>query len=331
MDANHRTAATIAAAQHADGAIPWYPDGPLDPWNHVEAAMGLDTVGRHAEAAAAYRWLARHQNDDGSWYAEYRHRRPHDLSRDANFTAYVAVGCHHHFRSTQDERFLVELWPTIEAAVRFALALQQPTGAVRWRRRPGGGVSPEALLTGSASVHHALLCAAALADHLDRPRPAWPVAARRLRAAILDKPHLFVPKPHAMDWYYPVLAGTLTGTSAAQRIAEGWDRFVVPGHGVRCVDHEPWVTAGETAELALTLAARGNRAGATELLDTLAPLRRPDGAYWTGHNYATNTIWPREHTTWTAGAILLANAAVNHDPATVLTFAMVPGMECAST
>jgi hypothetical protein len=31
----------------------------------------------------------------------------------------------------------------------------------------------------------------------------WDRAADRLREAIVERPHLFVPEPHAMDWYYP--------------------------------------------------------------------------------------------------------------------------------
>ena len=52
-----------------------------------------------------------------------------------------------------------------------------------------------------------------------------------------------------MDWYYPVLGGALRGAAAAERLARGWDTFVVPGLGVRCVSDQPWVTVAETCEL----------------------------------------------------------------------------------
>lgn len=130
-----------------------------------------------------------------------------------------------------------------------------------------------------------------------------------------------------MDWYYPVLAGILTGEQAHRRLTDGWDRFVAPQHGVHCVDHEPWVTVGETAELALTLTATGNRPRASTLLATLGALRTPDGEYWTGYNYATNTIWPLERTTWSAAAVLLATAALHDDGPTIATF--VPTMSAS--
>ena len=57
-----------------------------------------------------------------------------------------------------------------------------------------------------------------------------------------------------MDWYYPVLTSALTGAQAKARMADGWDRFVMEGLGVRCVDDEPWMTASETAECALAFA-----------------------------------------------------------------------------
>jgi hypothetical protein len=141
-----------------------------------------------------------------------------------------------------------------------------------------------------------------------------------VREAIVEKPELFVPKPHAMDWYYPVLGGVLTGDAAHSRIENGWNRFITPGHGARCVDHEPWVTIAETAEIALTLAVTGDTSGAQALLRLLEPYETPHGDYWTGYNYQSHTIWPEERTTWTAGAVLLAHAANCGNNATVITF-----------
>ena len=60
------TARTIAAAQLPGGAIPW-PDGHVDPWDHVECAMALSAAGRIDAAGRAYDWLARTQRPDGSW------------------------------------------------------------------------------------------------------------------------------------------------------------------------------------------------------------------------------------------------------------------------
>jgi hypothetical protein len=56
------TGAAIAELQLPTGMIPWFPGGHADPWNHVEAAMALATVGRVEEAERAYRWLAMDDN-----------------------------------------------------------------------------------------------------------------------------------------------------------------------------------------------------------------------------------------------------------------------------
>ncbi|MFJ8967149.1 hypothetical protein ACIRG5_47990 [Lentzea sp. NPDC102401] len=60
------TAKSIAAVQHSNGAIPWEAGRHVDPWNHTEAAMGMAVAGLLDESRAAYEWLARTQNDDGS-------------------------------------------------------------------------------------------------------------------------------------------------------------------------------------------------------------------------------------------------------------------------
>ncbi|ONI70993.1 hypothetical protein ALI144C_51500 [Actinosynnema sp. ALI-1.44] len=308
------TAAWIASVQEPSGAIPWFPGGHLDVWNHVEAAMGLDVSGFHAEASAAYRWLARVQNADGSWYAEYRHSAATDFAKDANFVAYVAVGVLHHALACQDTDFLAGLWPTVSAAVDFVLSLRAPSGAIRWRDS-----SPIFLVTGCSSIHQSLLCAAAIASRVGCPRPDWLAAARALGSAIRDRPELFEDKPHSMDWYYPVLGGVVTGSTAEQRLSTRWERFVVPGLGVRCVSDQPWVTGGETAELALTLALRGD-SRAAQLLADVERLRADDGSYWTGYQFANQVIWPGERTTWTAGAVLLATAALRDHPSTHAVF-----------
>lgn len=309
------TANTIAAAQDADGRIPWLPGGKADSWNHVEAAMGLDVAGRHREAEAAYRWLAQAQNPDGSWHAGYPPAGPSDLDPDANFTAYLAVGVRHHVLATGNEDFLAALWPTVRTAIGFVLGLRQPSGAVRWRTS-----KPIALLAGNSSIHASLRSAAWIAEQLRQPRPAWRAAADGIASAITERPREFMPKPHAMDWYYPVLAGVLDAETGNARIDRRWGEFVVPGLGVRCVSDQPWVTGGETAELALTLAAAGRSAEAEAVFATLSRLRHADGSYWTGYQYANRVRWPADRTTWTAGAVLLAHAALSGHPPTLAVF-----------
>ncbi|MGO1050625.1 prenyltransferase [Crossiella sp. CA198] len=317
------TARWIQAIQRADGSIPWDDNGHLDPWNHVEAAMGLDAAGCHPAAAAALRWLAGQQRPDGSFASAYQDGLVTDPHGDSNYTAYLAVGVRHHLRHTGNLALAKELWPTVRAAVEFVLELQAPDGTIGWHRRPDGSVCALALRAGCASIHHALHCAIALGRRLGEPTADWSAAANRLRAAVLDAA-LFLPKPHAMDWYYPVLGGAVTGAAALTWLQADWHRFVQPGLGVRCVHDQPWVTGGETAELALTLAVLGESARAGELLADLTLLRCPDGGYWTGYQFANRVRWPVERTTWTAGAVLIATAAQAGDRATLGTFAPVP-------
>ncbi|SFC67804.1 prenyltransferase/squalene oxidase repeat-containing protein [Streptomyces aidingensis] len=319
-----RTVAGIAALQREDGAIPWFRGHHLDPWDHVEAAMALDTAGEHTRAAAAYQWLADHQNPDGSWYAAYADgdaTRPADHGKESNFCAYAAVGVLHHYLATGDEVFRSRMWPVVSRAIGFVLRLQQPGGEIGWRREPDGTAVPAALLTGSSSVYQALRCALRLADLRGEPQPDWELAAGRLGHAIRVHPERFLDKSrYSMDWYYPVLGGAVRGPEALARLAGRWDEFVVPGLGVRCVLPNPWVTGGESAELALALWAAGDTRRATEILRWIRHLRAGNGLYWTGYVYADQAVWPEEQTSWTAGSVLLAVAALTGDPATCQVF-----------
>ncbi|WP_197085123.1 prenyltransferase [Saccharothrix sp. ST-888] len=315
------TVRSILADQQPDGAIPWFRGGHLDPWDHTEAAMALDTAGEHAAAEAAYRWLAEQQNPDGSWYAAYTGGEVTNTSKETNFCAYIAVGAWHHHLSTGDDAFLEWLWPVVRRALDFTVALRLPDGPIAWRLDEDGTAPQEALLTGSSSILHALRCGLAVADYLEEPQPDWELAAGRLRHAIAEHPERFLDKDrYSMDWYYPVLGTALRGAAAAQRIERDWDRFVVPGLGVRCVSDRPWVTGGESAELALALWAVGQSDRAVEILRWIQHLRHTDGSYWTGYVFEDDAVWPEERTTWTAGALLLAVAALGGDHATVAVF-----------
>ncbi len=109
-----------------------------------------------------------------------------------------------------------------------------------------------------------------------------------------------------MDWYYPVLGGAVRGAAAERMLKAGWDTFVVPGLGVRCVSDEPWVTGAETCELAIALDAIGRRDEAIELFEQIQFLRAEDGSYWTGWQFANGKHFPHEQSTWTAAAVVLA-------------------------
>ncbi|MFZ4516172.1 MAG: prenyltransferase [Acidimicrobiia bacterium] len=310
------TVDAIADVQLADGNIPWFVGGHTDPWNLVETAMALDVGGRHREAEAAYHWLHTMQRADGGWHAYYQGNDVKDATLDTNVSTYVAAGVLHHWLSTGDHRFVREQWPMVVRAIDFALAHQRPTGEIAWRADdPDDG----ALLTGSSSIHTALRCAILLADQLGDERPEWELALGALAHAIRTRePHFLEKQRWAMDWYYPVLCGAVTGDAAQTRLAAGWSTFVAPGRGVRCVSDHPWITAAETCELVLALDAIGARAQALEVFSDVQFLRHDDGGYWTGMNFAGDAfdqageLFPLEQPTWNSAAVVLAaNALAN--------------------
>lgn len=316
-----RTARSIAMVQRYSGAIPWYPGGHTDPWDHVESAMGLTVAGELEAAARAYRWLRKTQRVDGSWPLRVRARRIEDPAADTNFCAYPAVGVWHYVLVTGDTGFAIEMWPMVRDAIDFVLRAQSDRGEINWAVNECGDVTSEALLSGCSSIHHSLRCALALANFLDRPQPSWEVALGRLHHVLCTHPEAFVAKPrYSMDWYYPILGGAVRGEDAAKMLASRWDDFVVDGLGIRCVSDHPWVTGAETCELVLSLQAVGEYEWARELFVAMQHLRDPDGSYWTGLVYADWKRWPQERTTWTSAAVLLAADALSNTTAGVEIF-----------
>ena len=269
------TAAYIKSLQRPDGAILWNTNDKLDPWDHVEAAMGLTVAGCFEQAQQAYAWLANNQLNDGSWHATYflpanptyLQKSQAHTGKETNFIAYVATGVWHYFLATEDHAFLARYYSVIEQALNFVLRFQASSGDISW-----------AILT---KPHR-----------FDR---TWESKQR-----------------FAMDWYYPILAGLYTPTQAQAQLKKRWQEFVEPTLGCRCVSDEPWVTMAETCELVMALIHANHIKQANALFATLAQWQQADGGFVTGYVFTDKTIWPSDKTSWTAGAVLLAADALYH-------------------
>ena len=157
------TVAWIAAEQDADGALPWFRGGQLDPWDSVEAAMALDVGGEHDRAAAAYRWLAapaaarRLVGRRVPRRRRVRARPPRATTPATSPSAPGTAGC-----SPATSSWSTELWPAVRARARPG----HPHAAGRRRDR-----------LGAAARRHARRHRPA-----DRQRQPVPGAALRHRA-----------------------------------------------------------------------------------------------------------------------------------------------------
>jgi hypothetical protein len=213
------------------------------------------------------------------------------------------------------------MWPSLLSAINFTLNLQTPAGEVYWAISPEGNIDHMALLTGSSSIYMSVKCALAISKILEFCMPAWQIALNKLGDAIKNKPYLFnmTKSRYSMDWFYPILAGVISGQDAQKRIDKYWKKFVVEDQGVRCVSDKPWVTIAETAELSLSLAAMGNFELAKIVFNWICDRRYEDGSYWCGFTCPELIIWPKDKITWTNAAALIAADAIYHlTPASVL-------------
>ncbi len=317
----------ILSCQRDDGAILWFKDGKLDPWDHTEAAMGLSINGNFPAFRHAFDWLIKAQNSDGSWFAKYfGDENDKDLDRvkiETNFVAYPACGLWHYFLISQDLEYVKHAFPHIEQAINFVLSHQSDEGDIQWAVSSQEALPKDALITACSSILRSLECAILLAERLDIPHK-WTPHYIKLADALKNKPWRFdrtwEPKTRfSMDWFYPILSGIYSKEEAQQRLSVRWDEFVHPEYGCRCVNDEPWVTIAESCELTLALIASGQRKQAHKLFNQLLRWQDEDGGFWTGYTYRDKVIWPKEKTTWTAAATLLAlDALENLTPASTL-------------
>lgn len=307
-------ASFISRHQLPPGAIPWYEGGITDPWDHVECAIALDMVGKFAEAARAYNWLCDIQNPDGSWYSSYLNDQPKDLTKDTNFSSYIATGAWHHYLATRDLGFLHQMWTTIEKSIAFTLHLQQPSGEIYWALDANGVTWPGALLAASSCTWQSIRNSIKIARVLGLEKPDWDAKSRRLARAIREHSELFNKfgenrQDYAINWYYPVLAGVIRGKEAKEHIFKHWEDFVIDNWGCKCVAHAPWVTVAETCELISTLSRISELGKARLLLDWILRLQDKNGGFSAGIKLPEQIIWPQEKTTWTSAAVVMAVSA----------------------
>ncbi len=318
-------AVRILELQQQDGQIYWIDGGIFDPWNHTLSAMALHVAGYVDAANHAFAYIQTIQRTDGSLPGQCGASAPLDAANrhvladqakpltDTNFAAFSITGVYHQYISTQDKAQLINALPMVIAARDFVLAHQSPHGEIAWRRKePGEQLEQiDALRTGNCSIYKSLLAAAAIEEICGRSGDISMNAAKNVHRALTQKPFRFdrtwqSKSRFAMDWYYPVLTGIVTGSTAETMIHHRYDEFVERGLGCRCVVDEPWTTTAETCELAMALLAIGQQKRARALLDDLAPLRADQGGFWMGWQSKENIIWPVERPAWTAAAMILA-------------------------
>ena len=330
------TVEKIISIQREDGGIPWFKNGVLDPWNHLEAVMALNLCGKKENVKRGFDYLFNTQLNDGAWWGQLGSAVPLDeglmhfssedmdsgnRTKDTNFAAYIATAVWHDYLLNNNLDFVKTAWPHVKKAIEFSLSLQTEDGDIRWAAETDTTRVDDALVTGCCSIFKSLNSSLKLAElaifdtDANRYIHKWTAARDKLRDALIKKPYRFdrnwQPKDNfSMDWYYPVLAGVLEGEAAHKRLDEKWDVFVVDNFGCKCVSDEPWVTVAETAELVMALVKAGRKNQAKEILSWLDKYRDEDGGYWMGYQTEHKMNWPLEKPPWTSGAVILATDAV---------------------
>ena len=304
----------ILSCQDSEGGIRWEPNSKLDPWDHIESAMGLDVLGFEAESKNAYNWLRAYQESDGSWLSLFHSSEKNNL-KETNFSSYIAVGMWHHFKNFKDKNFLDEYWPVLDAAIEFTLSAQSEHGDFFWAKDNKNWLD-DSLKTGCSSIYMSLLCYKKIANEIDKRDRVSDTQLNNLRDCLINKPFRFdrnweSKERYSMDWYYPILSGAFSKSDSIELIRDKWNEFVVEGLGCKCVKEEPWVTAAESAELVLALNKIGLKNEAEKILQDTFNLIDDDGLLSTGYVFKDKKFWPIEKPSWTMGAAILAGNAIN--------------------
>jgi hypothetical protein len=317
LDGMNHLGSFISHLQFASGAIPSNKDGSHDPWDHLEAVMGLATLGFAHEAMLGLEWMKKNQNEDGSWYNLYQDNNAIEKNKQSNFSTYIAVAVWHNYLLTNDLNILEEFWNSIEKGMVFTLSLQNSNGAIAWNVDELGITDEDYLLTGCSSIAKSIECSIAICEILNKSdfKSLLINAHSKLLHAIKNPVGIFdLQKDRSrfsMDWYYPILSGAISDENLAILIKKITEIFWISGFGIKCVADEPWVTVAETCECSIAFKKIGHEKNASELLLNAAAIVDKNSVPYMGWQLKEKIYWPKEQPSWTSGALILAADANN--------------------
>ena len=302
----------ITRLQFGSGAIPSNKDGSHDPWDHLEAVMGLATLGFNQEAIKGLEWMKFNQNSDGSWHNLYQNNQAIELGKQSNFSSYIAVAVWHFYLMNKDQTFLNSYWEPVKRAVFFALSLQDKNGAIAWNVDNLGKTDKDYLLTGCSSIAKSIECAIAISQVLNDQKleNEFRQAHLKLIHAIENPKGIFDLKKDrsrfSMDWYYPILSGADLGDKIIILTSKIKNDFWIDGKGIKCVSDEPWITVAETGECSIAFKKLGDDEFAKELLQNAISIVDQNDIPYMGWQFKERIYWPKEKPSWTAAACILA-------------------------
>ena len=302
----------LDGVQFLSGAIPSNQDGSHDPWDHLEAVMGLSTLGFKNQALNGLHWMVANQNEDGSWYNLYQDEKPLELNKQTNYASYIAVAVWHFYLLNNDVNFLQDFWEPVKKGILFTLSFQHRNGAIAWNIDKSKKIDEDYLLTGCSSIAKSLECAIAICQVLGHKsfELKWRDAHLKLIVALENPAEIFDLKKDrsrfSMDWYYPILGGINSKERITSLVEMIKTSFWIKGLGIKCVADEPWVTVAETSECSIAFKKIGEDKIALELLLNAIAIVDGQGIPYMGWQFDENIYWPEETPSWTAAACILA-------------------------
>ena len=303
--------------QLVSGAIPSNQDSSHDPWDHLEAVMGLSTLGYNTQAIKGLDWMRANQNEDGSWYGLYDNDKPLELNKQTNHASYIAVAVWHFYLLNQEIDFLKSFWRPVKKGILFSLSFQNANGAIAWNLDESSKIDEDYLLTGCSSIAKSIECAIAISQVLGYQdyEEKWKIAHSKLLATLENPEGIFDLKidrsRFSMDWYYPILGGINSNNRIALLTRKIKESFLVKDLGIKCVSDEPWITVAETSECSIAFKKIGEDKIASELLQNAISIVDATSIPYMGWQFHENIYWPEETPSWTSAACILAADANN--------------------
>jgi len=299
----------ILKNQKDNGEILWDDKGKWDFWDHCECLIALSIYEEWDAFRRGLDFCLSKVDQEGLVKSQYVDGKISQDYFEAHHAPYIFLPLLQKYLIDNDINYLLKYRSEIHQIYKGTLKFKDADGYYHWALDQNG-LLDDTLVTSSCSLElsrraYNKICKLIQdEDCIDHDKI---ISENKLNSNKFDRGGIDRSR-FSMDSYYPILCGSGTKKDAIKTL----NKFYVNGLGIKCVEEEPWVTFAESSECIMALYKIGLKKEARKIFDEVMKHKNSKGYFSTGYQYELGVYWPKEDSTWTNAAVIMAADCI-HD------------------
>ena len=299
----------ILKNQKDNGEILWDDKGKWDFWDHCECLIALSIYEEWDAFRRGLDFCLSKVDQEGLVKSQYVDGKISQDYFEAHHAPYIFLPLLQKYLIDNDINYLLKYRSEIHQIYKGTLKFKDADGYYHWALDQNG-LLDDTLVTSSCSLElsrraYNKICKLIQdEDCIDHDKI---ISENKLNSNKFDRGGIDRSR-FSMDSYYPILCRSGTKEDAMETL----NKFYVNGLGIKCVEEEPWVTFAESSECIMALYKIGLKKEARKIFDEVMKHKNSKGYFSTGYQYELGVYWPKEDSTWTNAAVIMAADCI-HD------------------